>query len=314
LFNHRIIMNRPTIATQIFARAFLVFVFLLATGLRAQEPQPHADSAPAGHTVVFMTDFGLQDDSVAICKAVMLRIDPTLRIMDISHQVTPYSISDGARYLSATAPYYPPGTVFVAVIDPGVGSSRRAIVAKSKRGQYFVLPDNGLLTLIEERDGIAEAREITNSAWMIGEKLSSTFHGRDIFSPVGAHLARGDDWTGVGPVVSNLARLDLAAARIQNGVLEGEIIAVDGPFGNLITNIDAELLGKLGFSIGDTVTFEIPKKAYHMPFVRTFSDVPVGKPLLYIDSRGYLAIAINQRSAQAILRVKPPVPVFIWKK
>jgi S-adenosylmethionine hydrolase len=261
-----------------------------------------------------MTDFGLQDDSVAICKAVMLRIDPALRIMDITHQVTPYSISDGARYLAATAPYYGPGTVFVAVIDPGVGSTRKAIVAKSKRGQYFVLPDNGLLTLVEERDGIVEAREITNSAWMIGEKLSSTFHGRDIFSPVGAHLARGDDWTEIGPVVPKLVRLDLAPARIENSVLNGEIIATDGPFGNLITNIDAALFAKLGYGIGDTVTFEIPKKSYHVPFVRTFSDVSVGKPLLYIDSRGYLAIAINQGNAQTALHVKPPFPIFIWKK
>jgi S-adenosylmethionine hydrolase len=296
-------------------QSLLLFLFIPLVNAAAQvAASPQATQAQTEHTLVFMTDFGLEDDSVAICKAVMLRIDPTLRIMDITHQVTPYSISDGARYLAATAPYYGPGTVFVVVIDPGVGSTRKAIVAKSKRGQYFVLPDNGLLTLVEERDGIAEAREITNVAWMIGEKRSSTFHGRDIFSPVGAHLARGDDFAGVGPVITNLVRLDLAPARIENGVLNGEIIAIDGPFGNLITNIDTELFAKLDYSIGDTVTFEIPKKSYHVPFVRTFSDVPVGKPLLYIDSRGYLAIAINQGNAQTILRVKPPVPIFIWKK
>src|SRR5260370_23759151 len=155
-----------------------------------------------------MTDFGLLDDSVAICKAVMLRVDPTLRIMDITYDLTPSSIVDAARYLSGTSPYYGPGTVFVAVIDPGVGSSRKAIVAKSKLGQYFVVPDNGLLTMIEDRDGIAEEREITNPQWMIGGKLSSTFHARDIFSPVGASLARVDDWTQVGPVAPKLVLLN----------------------------------------------------------------------------------------------------------
>jgi S-adenosylmethionine hydrolase len=264
--------------------------------------------------LVFMTDFGLQDDSVAICKAVMLRIDPTLRIMDITHQVTPYSIAEGARYLAGVAPYYEAGTVFVAVIDPGVGSTRKAIVARSKRNQYFVVPDNGLLTLIEERDGIAEARQITNPAWMIGEKLSSTFHGRDIFSPVGAHLARGDDWTDVGPLVPKLVRLNLAAAKIEGNELNGEIIATDGPFGNLITNIDAGLFAKLGYNIGDQVAFTISGKPQRIPFVHTFSDVPLGKPLLYVDSRGRMAIAINQGNAQKMLSVAVPSPAQFQKK
>lgn len=285
----------------------------------AKIPAQQVNSSPGAskqteHTLVFMTDFGLQDDSVAICKAVMLHIDPALRIMDITHQVTPYSIAEGARYLAGTAPYYGPGTVFVVVIDPGVGSKRKAIVAKSKLGQYFVAPDNGLLTLIEERDGIAEAREITNPAWMTGEKLSSTFHGRDIFSPVGAHLARGDDWTEVGPVAPKLVRLQLAAPKMESSGLSGEVMATDGPFGNLITNIDAELFAKLGYSTGDAVRFTIAGKPQRMPFVRTFSDVPLGKPLLYIDSRGRIAIAVNQGSAQKLLQVKPPASVLFKKK
>src|SRR4051812_48469038 len=150
-------------------------------------------------TVVFMTDFGTVDDSVNICKGVMYSVMPQLRIVDLTHEVTPFSILDGARFLYGATPYYPAGTVFVVVIDPGVGSARKSIVAHSRRGQYFVLPDNGLLTLVEQRDGIDAVREITNPDWMIGSKLSSTFHGRDIFSPAGAHVARGDDWTKVGP-------------------------------------------------------------------------------------------------------------------
>src|SRR5262249_2142268 len=149
-------------------------------------------------TIVFMTDFGVVDDSVAICRGVMYSVMPSVRIVDLSHEVMPFSILHGARYLYGATPYYPAGTVFVVVIDPGVGSTRKAVIIKSKRGQYFVLPDNGLMTLVAQRDGLDSAREITNTSWMIGKALSSTFHGRDIFSPAGAHLARGDDWTQVG--------------------------------------------------------------------------------------------------------------------
>jgi S-adenosylmethionine hydrolase len=281
------------------------------TTLRAQSTgQPQAQ-----HAIVFMSDFGLLDDSVAICKAVMLRIDPAVRIMDITHQVTPYSIADGARFLYGTTPYYGGGTVFVAVIDPGVGSSRKAIVARSKRGQYFVVPDNGLLTLVQDRDGIAEAREITNQQWMIGGRLSSTFHGRDIFSPVAAHIARGDDWTKLGPVLPTLVRLDLKPATIEAGTgnLSGEVVAVDGPFGNLITNIDATQFTALGYQLGETVPFRLAGKPQTMRFVRTFHDVSAGEPLLYIDSRGHLAIAVNQGNAQEQLRVSPPTPLVFQK-
>src|SRR5438309_1980987 len=130
--------------------------------------------------IVFMTDFGISNDAVPICKGVMLSIAPDARIVDLTHEVTPYSIFEGARYLYGTTPYFPAGTVFLAVIDPGVGSSRKALVVKSKRGQYFVLPDNGLITLVEQRDGLEGLREITNPAWIIAGARSSAFHGRDI--------------------------------------------------------------------------------------------------------------------------------------
>src|SRR5205807_6548235 len=164
------------------ALSLLIFAVLLAAVAAG------AQTAKYPQTIVFMTDFGTLDDSVAICRGVMYSVMPEVRIVDLTHQVTPYSILDGARFLHGATPYYPSGAVFVVVIDPGVGSARKAIVAKSKRGQYFVLPDNGLLTLVEQRDGIEAVREITNPDWMIGGKLSSTFHGRDIFSPVGAHM------------------------------------------------------------------------------------------------------------------------------
>jgi S-adenosylmethionine hydrolase len=264
-------------------------------------------------TIVFMTDFGVVDDSVALCRGVMYSIMPEVRIVDLTHQVTPFSILDGARFLYGTTPYFPAGTVFVVVIDPTVGSTRKAIVAKSKRGQYFVLPDNGLLTLVEQRDGIEGVREITNADWMIGTKLSSTFHGRDIFSPAGAHVARGDDWTKAGPEVpvASLARLQLKAARVDDRGATAEVIATDGPFGNLVTNLPAEDFLKLGYQRGQDVPVKIGDKEMKIKFVRTFSDVGLKQPLLYIDSRGRFALAVNQGSFAAAYDVKPPMELFI---
>ena len=264
-------------------------------------------------TIVFMTDFGVLDDSVAICRGVMYGIMPDVRIVDLTHQVTPFSIFDGARYLFGATPYYPAGTVFVVVVDPTVGSSRKAIVAHSKKGQYFVLPDNGVITLVEQRDGIDAIHEITNPEWMIGGKLSSTFHGRDIFSPVGAHVARGDDWTKVGPEmpVKDLVRLDLKIATLDEHGLNASVIATDGPFGNLVTNVDGSDFLKLGYQRGQEVPVKVGDKDLKMKFVKTFSDVPVGDPLLYIDSRGHLGLALNQKNFAETYGIKPPAAVVI---
>src|SRR5580658_8161070 len=288
--------------------ATTILLLLVAAPVRAQ---PSVEQPP---TVVFMTDFGVIDDSVALCKGVMYGIAPKLRIVDLTHQVNAFSIRDGALYLFGATPYFPAGTVFVVVVDPTVGSSRKAVVVKSKRGQFFVLPDNGLMTLVEERDGIESVREIKNPDWMVGAKVSSTFHGRDIFSPVGAHVARGDDWTEVGPIVKQLVRLDLKAATADDKGLSGEVIALDGPFGNLITNISADQFLGLGYGRGDKVRVAIAGHEVEMPFVNTFSDVPLKQPLLFIDSRGRASFAVNQASFATVYGIDPPQPVFIPRK
>lgn len=292
------------------ARSTLALVLALTLAVAAA-----GQSAPEKYppTIVFMTDFGVVDDSVALCRGVMYSIMPEVRIVDLTQQVTPFSIKDGARFLFGTTPYFPAGTVFVVVIDPTVGSTRKAIIAKSQRGQYFVLPDNGLLTLVERRDGIAGVHEITNPEWMIGAKLSSTFHGRDIFSPAGAHVARGDDWTQAGPEipVKDLVRLDLRSSRFEGGSLSGEVIATDGPFGNLVTNVSAEDFLKLGYKRGQDVPVKLDGKMMKIKFVRTFSDVGLKQPLLYIDSRGRFSLAVNQGSFAAVYKIKPPVELVI---
>jgi len=297
-------------AATIWAQLLCVGITLFFAGnLVAQQP-----SVPPPPTVVFMTDFGVLDDSVALCKGVMYGIAPNLRIVDLTHQVIPFSIGDGARYLFGASPYFPAGTVFVVVIDPGVGSSRKAVVVKSKRGQFFVLPDNGLMTLVEDRDGIDSIRQITNPEWMVGAKISSTFHGRDIFSPVAAHLARGDDWTQVGPPLKTLVKLDVRPVTLDAKGLSGEVIALDGPYGNLITNISDEDFVKLGYQLGDKLKVTIAGREIAMPFVRTFSDVPVKQPLLFIDSRGRASFAVNQSSFAATYNIQPPQTIFIPRK
>jgi hypothetical protein len=281
----------------------------------------HASVAVAqqsSHTRVigFITDFDVRDDAIGICKAVMVGIAPDVRIIDITHQVTPFDIAEGARFIAGSAPYFPRDAVIVGVIDPGVGSARKAIIAKSKAGQFFVVPDNGLLTLVQDRDGIEAAREITNPEWMIGSKLSSTFHGRDIFSPAGAHLARGDDWTQAGPAldVSKLVRLDIHDATIDDKGMHAQVLGTDGPFGNLVLNVPADTFAKLGYQLGDTVPISLDGRDYAFPFHKTFGDVPVGKPLFYIDSRGRLSLGINQRNFFETYKVPEHADLFIPKK
>jgi len=287
--------------------AALAAVLVIAT--------PAQQSAPL-KVIGFMSDFDLKDDAVGLCKAVMDGVAPGVRVIDITHQAEPYNIAMGARYLAGVVPYFPKDAVFIVVIDPGVGSTRKAIVARSRVGQTFVLPDNGLLTLIQDRNGIAEAHEITNPAWMIGSGISSTFHGRDIFSPTAGRAARGDDIAQAGPAldVSRLVRLDIKEATIEGGVLHGAVLGTDGPYGNLVLNVPSETFAQLGYKLGDQVPISLAGKSYVFPLVRTFSDVPVGKELFFIDSRGRLSISINQRNFSETYKVGEGAVLTIPKK
>jgi S-adenosyl-L-methionine hydrolase (adenosine-forming) len=282
------------------ARKLVLVLLALVAACAPRRPAP----------VVFLSDFGTTDDSVAICKGVMLGLEPRLRIVDLTHQVPAWSIADGARLLAGTAPYYGPRTVFLGVIDPGVGGSRRAVVVATQRDQFFVVPDNGLVTLVVERDGLREAREIANPGWL-GAAHSATFHGRDVFSPVAARVARGDDWRTVGPVVTDLVRIQPDEARLDTHGAVGEVIALDGPYGNLVTNVPGDALGRLGYTPGDVVALVIGGRSFRLPLARTFGDVPAGAGLVYVDSRGRLAVALNRASFAERYRITPPVPLRI---
>jgi S-adenosylmethionine hydrolase len=305
-------------------RLLALFILVLALWCVSCSRQPAQNEASAGlqaasaprPTIVFMTDFGTANDAVAICKAVIYSVAPDVRLTDITHQVTPFSIEEGSRFLAGVTPYYPSGTVFLVVVDPGVGTSRKAVIVKSKKGQYFVLPDNGLITPVIERDGLDSAREITNPAWMIQSAVSSTFHGRDIFSPAAAHLAAGWDYHLAGPEVevAQLVQLTPKSSTTTDRGIEGDIVGLDDPFGSLITDIPGEEFKKLGYSLGDKVTVRINKKPVKLPYVKTFMDVPVGESLLYIDSRGRVGIANNEGNYSKKFGITPPGTIFIPRR
>ena len=294
----------------------LVMGVTLCLGACSRQPAApaSAQAASARPTIVFMTDFGTANDAVAICRAVIYSIAPEVRVTDITHQVTPFSIEEASRFLYGVTPYYPAGTVFLVVVDPGVGTSRKAIAVKSKKGQYFILPDNGVITPVLDRDGLESAREITNQHWMIQAPLSSTFHGRDIFSPAAAHLAGGWDFELVGAPVQELVRLSSKSAVMSEKGIDGDVIGLDDPYGSLITDIAGDDFKKLGYNFGDKVLVQISKKAVALPYARTFMDVPVGESLLYIDSRGRVGIAINQGNYSRKFNIAPPEKIFIPRK
>jgi len=302
-------------------RLFAVSLIILAIlGSSCSKAPSQNDSSTAQNpasarpTIVFMTDFGTANDAVAICRAVIVGIAPDARLMDITHQVTPFQIEEAARFLAGVTPYYPSGTVFLVVVDPGVGTSRKAVVVKSKKGQYFVLPDNGIITPVIDRDGLDSAREITNTNWMIQAPVSSTFHGRDIFSPAAAHLAAGSDYNLVGPELHELVRLTPKFSITTDKGIDGDIIGLDDPYGSLITDILGDEFKKLGYNLNDKVILQIDKKPVTLPYAKTFMDVHVGDSLLYIDSRGRVGIAINEGNYSKKFSITPPGTIFILRK
>ncbi|MCQ1534136.1 S-adenosyl-l-methionine hydroxide adenosyltransferase family protein [Methanosarcina sp. KYL-1] len=238
------------------------------------------------------TDFG--DLYPAAMKAVILGINPRAQIVDITHGISQAGIREGAFALYSLVPYFPEKTVHVAVVDPGVGTSRRALAVKAGAAgneQFFVGPDNGLLVPAARRLGNMEVYEITNRDLMLKSGISATFHGRDIFAPVGAHLSKGFPVEDVGPEVSDFVDLDFGTYGIDGPFLFGEVVFSDS-FGNVITNIPEEVVLKF-FNFGSKVEVN----GRNVPFVQTYGLAGKGEPLILIGSHGFLEIAINGGNA-----------------
>jgi S-adenosylmethionine hydrolase len=263
-----------------------------------------AVAAQAAGPLVLQTDFGTKDGAVAEMRGVAVGVDPHLSIYDLSHENTPFDIWEAAYRLKQAAPFWPVGTVFVSVIDPGVGTARKSVVLKTKTGHYFVSPDNGTLTLVAEEMGIAEVREIDETKnRRAGSEHSHTFHGRDVYVYTGARLAAGViDFAGVGPKLpARVVMLPYERARRENDVLVGNIPYLDFQFGNVWTNLDEALFDQLAPKYGDHFRVTVTHGSQvvfqgEVPYEKTFGDVAEGTPLLYINSLMNVAVALNQGS------------------
>lgn len=273
-------------------------VALLLCGLLSSVP------ALADNALVLQTDFSLQDGAVSAMKGVALGVDNTIKIFDLTHEIPPYDVWQAAYRLYQTASYWPAGTVFVSVVDPGVGTDRKSIVLKTKNGQYFVSPDNGTLTLVAQSLGIDSVRAINERTNRLkGSEKSYTFHGRDVYAYTGARLAtKTINFEQVGELLApKVVELPYQQAQWAKGELTGNIPILDIQYGNVWSNINDELLTKAGIALNDSLCITIhqgtqQKYQGKAPYVSSFGDVPEGQPLVYLNSLLNLSVALNMDS------------------
>jgi S-adenosylmethionine hydrolase len=252
--------------------------------------------------VVFQSDFGLKDGAVSAMKGVAMGVSADLKLFDLTHEIPAYNIWEAAYRLHQTVPYYPKGTVFVSVCDPGVGTDRHSVVLLTKSGHYIVTPDNGTLTIIAEHLGISEIREIDEAVNRLKNSNESyTFHGRDVYAYTAARLAsRTITFQQVGSTVrKDVVRLPYQKAEFSNGVLKGNIPALDIQYGNVWTNIPRAMLAQLGAKSGEMLRVQIIHKNETLydksvRMVNTFGEAPVGDDVAYINSLLNFSIAVNQ--------------------
>ncbi len=245
--------------------------------------------------IVLVTDYGTKDFYVGALKGAIRSAHPSAEVLDATHDVAAFDVAEGAYTLSRLSGLWPAGTIFVVIVDPGVGTSRRGIAVRTNEGRTYVGPDNGLFTYVIDREGLAEARELTNKAnWRQGV-ISATFHGRDVFGPVAGHLAGGVALSELGPEAKDLVRLPIERAHVAEGRLLASFVHVD-TYGNASTNATVDMLRSIGAKEGDTLEAEVGGKRLSLPWGATYGSVPEGQPVLVIDSDGGVELAINMGS------------------
>lgn len=252
-------------------------------------------------TITFLTDFGLRDDFVGVCRGVMRRIAPDAVVLDLTHGIAPQAVARGALVLARAVPYLPVA-VHLAVVDPGVGGRRRAIAIRTEDGRVFVGPDNGLLTPAADPLTVAEARSLTNARYHLAP-VSRTFQARDIFAPVAAHLAAGVHLDELGEAIdpASLVRLDLPRPDHVGGELRAEVADVDR-FGNVELNATAADLGALGVGRGSRVELRFPLGSHRAVVAETYAAASPGELIVYEDSYGAVAIALSGGAAASLTR------------
>jgi S-adenosylmethionine hydrolase len=242
--------------------------------------------------IVFLTDYGLGDEFVGVCRGVIERVAPGARVIDLTHQIERQAVLHGAVVLARAARFMPSDAVYLAVVDPGVGTERRPIAVETVSGAVLVGPDNGLLSMAwEALAGVAHAAEISSDEIVL-HPVSRTFHGRDVFAPAAAHLAAGTPLEDVGPALdpSTLRTVELPGPMVTPGAVGARVVGVDG-FGNVQLNVTPDDLRAAGLE--EVVT--VGSRA--VPIVATFGDVPEGRPAAIVDSQGFVALVVNRGNA-----------------
>lgn len=274
-------------------------------------------------TVVFQSDFGLKDGAVSAMKGVAMGVSPDLKLFDLTHEIPAYNIWEAAYRLEQTVPYWPAGTVFVSVVDPGVGTNRRSVVLKTNQGHFIVTPDNGTLTLIAESLGIAEIREIDEAVNRRKDSEKSyTFHGRDVYAYTAARLAAGTiTFEQVGRALpKQVVKIPYQKAEMTGNRIKGTIAILDVQYGNVWTNIPAGLFNKLNVKVGDKLHVaiynnKVKKYEGNMPYCETFGGVAKGRPLIYLNSLLQVSFALNMGNFSEVHKVGSGSEwrVEVWK-
>jgi hypothetical protein len=254
----------------------------------------------------------LKDGAVSAMKGVAIGVSSELKLFDLTHEIPAYNIWEAAYRLEQTIPYWPPGTVFVSVVDPGVGTTRRSVVLKTNTGQFIITPDNGTLTLVAESAGITEIREIDEAInRRKGSEKSYTFHGRDVYAYTAARLAAGAiTFEQIGKLLpKEVVNIPYQKAALESKKIKGTIAILDVQYGNIWTNIPGDLFKQLDPKTGDTlqvVIYHNKTKVYRgkMPYCETFGAVAKGKPLLYLNSLLQVSFALNQGSFSKVYKIE----------
>jgi S-adenosylmethionine hydrolase len=267
----------------------------------------HAAPPP---TIGLFTDYGWEDPYVSQLKGVILTINPNARLLDLTHSVSPFNVTEGAYLLDQCAEEFPAGTIFVAIVDPQVGSDRDPILLETAKEKFFVGPDNGLFSQVIQHEGLSRAWKLDKPEFFRAGDISHTFHGRDIFGPIAAHLAAGTDPDRLGTPIKSPFLVPDKEAALSGGMIQTEVVHIDR-YGNIILNLpgDGDLAAKL--KEGNLVKISIGRESYSAPLVKTYDDVDKGRLMLLYGGNGLLEISVNQGSAYRQLRVEPGASVYL---
>lgn len=274
----------------------LLALFPLLTGCQSSQRMTNL--------VALFTDFGPSDPYVAQLKGSIKTIAPSAELLDLSHSNAAFDISTASYLLSKSTRTLPPGSIIIAVVDPGVGSSRAGLAVRTQAGRIYLAPDNGILTEVLAREGLADARTLPIAT----ESISSTFHARDLFGPAAARLVNSESFDSLGAKAEKILRLPRNTATVMPNQAKGQVLYIDH-YGNILTNIPGSELAKL--KVGQLLTVTIKGKSLSLPFLRTYAEAPADRPFALINSDGEFEIAINQGNAARELGIKVGDPVIL---